>query len=111
MPESREFYWSKIARQIGRIEAANGQALPTPSISFQFLRRVLFPFTGLVLLALALLVLKPSVWHPPGSSMQVACVDSSMMTYCNYESGATLVWLSFPAENGLAHGDAAGSIN
>lgn len=111
VPETREFYFSKIQREIERTTT------PRPEVQtiswFAYFRRLLMPLTGLAVLAVALFItLRPS--RPAAvamDGMEVASVDSSAMTYRNYESGTTLVWLSFPAENGLAHDNAAGSIN
>jgi anti-sigma factor RsiW len=111
LPESREFYWSKIQREILRAEAARERPAAEPISVFFWLRRALVPAAGLAVLAAALLItLRPG--RPAAfSALEVASADSSAMTYRNYESGATLVWLSFPAENGLSGGGTAGSIN
>jgi anti-sigma factor RsiW len=114
LPETREFYWSKIAREIERTEAAQERPTAEPVSIFHWLRRALVPAMGLAVLAVAMFfTLRPGrpAIAPAAGGMEVASVDSSAMTYRNYESGATLVWLSYPAENGLAQDNPAGSIN
>ena len=114
VPETREFYWSRIRRGIERAEAAPERPAAGPVAFFHSLRRALISVTGLAVLALALLITlrpgPPAALAMPGG-MEVASLDSSAMTYRNYESGATLVWLSYPAENELAHAAAAGRVN
>jgi anti-sigma factor RsiW len=51
LPESREFYWSKIQREIARLESPK----PAPSLNPSWatrLRRLLMPATGLAMVAL-----------------------------------------------------------
>ena len=112
VPEGREFYWSKIQREIERTEAAKARPEAEPVSIFKWLIRTLLPVTGLALLTVALFVMtRPAHLPTTPIALEVASVDSSTMTYRNYESGTTLVWLSYPAENELAGGDAAGRIN
>lgn len=111
LPESREFYWAKIQRGIARTEAAQERSEATPRPWFLRLRRALVPMAGVAVLAVALFVLLRSGQPPPPGGMEAASMDSSAMTYRNYESGTTLVWLSFPAENDLSGAHGAGSIN
>jgi hypothetical protein len=55
---------------------------------------------GVAALAIAALVV--TNFNPRSGGMEVALASGEAFTYRNYESGATLVWLSYPAENGLA---------
>ena len=113
VPETREFYWSKIEREIERTEAAQERPAAAEPVSiFHLLRRALVPVAAVAALAVAVFItLRPGQPVAVTGGMEVAAVDSGSMTYRNDESGATLVWLSFPAENGLAQDGAAGSIN
>jgi hypothetical protein len=104
VPEFREFYWSKIQREIERLEPAPLEQ--RPSRLWLWLRRSLIPATALAALAVAFLILSPA--HPPAPVPSLAAgpepeqhadaADSGAMTYHDYEAGATLVWLSFPAD-------------
>jgi anti-sigma factor RsiW len=106
VPETREFYFSKIAREIERTERAPA---PAPDFSLlRWLRRALVPVAGVAALLLAVMLLRPAPGG--GTQLEMAMNDASAMTYRNFESGTTLVWLSFPAENGLAQGDGAARV-
>ncbi len=99
LPESREFYWSKIQREIERSER-----MPAPakrSSLLQTLLRVLVPASAVVTLAIAGIIAgKQFSFRPvagsPDSEMTVA--DSGTFTYHDYANGTTLVWVSYPAE-------------
>jgi len=90
MPESREFFWSKIEREIRRLEPSKPAPSPVPWLAR--LRRLLVPAAGLALLLVAGL---------PGSEMETA--DSGAFVYHDDAAGATLVWLSYPAESEVAN--------
>lgn len=114
VPETRDFYWSKIQREIERHEAEHERPAAEPVSVFHWVRRALLPVTGLALLALVLFVSlrrQASQSATPAAALEVASADASSMTYRDYESGVTLVWLSYPAENDLARDNPAGSIN
>jgi len=99
LPESPEFYWSKIAREIQRTEDSRE---PAPKTSFfARLRRMLVPAGALAALALVLVVggTQFGLWHSaavPDAEMTTA--DSGAFTYHDYANKLTLIWVSFPAE-------------
>jgi anti-sigma factor RsiW len=103
LPEPREFYWSKIERQIGRLEKPEVVDAPPAWLS-ALLRRFLVPAGALAALVIAgILVTRQT---PPGSPLGVpetetAFADSDAFTYRDYSTGMTLVWLAYPAENGF----------
>lgn len=107
LPESREFYWSKIKREIERLEKP--AADPVPRVAWVVrLRRALVPAGSLALLAIVgLLTVRPSV---PPPSLETASADSGAFSYRDYAAGATLVWLSYPADNDVASDEAMGII-
>jgi anti-sigma factor RsiW len=96
LPESREFYWSKIKREIERLESA----VTAPAASMPLLarlRRLLVPVAGVALLVIAgLMVYTPS---SPVSLMQTELADSGAVIYHDYSAKATFVWLSYPADD------------
>lgn len=108
LPETREFYWSKIEREI-QIESA-----PAPKSRqhgmYAFWRRAFAVAGGFASLAVALLIALSTGRQPRPADAEVALADTGTMTFRNYESGATLVWLSYPAENGVAAGQPATTI-
>ena len=107
LPESREFYWSKIQREIEHLEPLP-QAAPSAS-ALARLRRFLMPASAVA--ALALIVAFAGLqfgWMrlPGGSGAQMTCADSGTFTYQNDADGTTLVWLTYPAESEFAPGAA-----
>jgi anti-sigma factor RsiW len=104
LPETREFYWSKIEREIQRQEAPARETAPVMPL-FARLRRLLVPAAGLALLALVGII---AIQAPAGriGNSETALADSGAFTYHDFNSGTTLVWLSYPADNELALNDA-----
>ncbi|HVV72261.1 MAG TPA: hypothetical protein VHI52_12300 [Verrucomicrobiae bacterium] len=96
LPESRQFYWSKIERQI-RATQPSSRLQPMPETLASRLRRLLVPLTGLGLVGVAVLV---AIRSEPQSNVGVetSLADSGAMIYHDYSAGATFVWLSYPAE-------------
>lgn len=107
LPESREFYWSKIQRQIERLEAPAPQPVRAPAW-FARLRYLLVPTAGLALIALIAFLGSPFGTHVPG--METALADSGAFTYHDFSAGVTLIWLSYPAENEPADSEELGSL-
>ena len=108
VPDSREFYWSKIRRQIEREE----QSAPVrESVSMmERIRRLLVPAGAVAAAMLGVLIIQQQL-GPAGagghavSGTDSAHEDSETFTYRDYGSGTTLVWLSYPAENEFAEMD------
>jgi anti-sigma factor RsiW len=102
VPESREFYWSKIKREMER--SAPAQA-PAQSVSlFTLLRRVLVPLGAVAVLALAGILTLHQVGARAGHPVPVNAIlaDAGAFTYRDEAQGMTVVWLSYPAEKKLA---------
>jgi anti-sigma factor RsiW len=98
LPESREFYWSKIQREIERAES---QAPPTvrPVIGISWvswLRRQFAPVAGVASLAmvLGLLLLRPSTGPVSDSGViELASDDMGSHTFRDQDQHITVVWL------------------
>jgi anti-sigma factor RsiW len=111
LPESREFYWSKIEREIQRQEQPRSAAgVP----GFEFLagwRRFLVPVGAVAALAL-LLIGSQTVLHNagPSSGIVAAFVDEHAFTYRDQSQGTTLVWLSYAADDNFQEGDSEDTI-
>jgi hypothetical protein len=92
LPEAREFYWSKIERQIHR-EAAN----PNPSRSavswLARWRSVLLPVTGGLAFAIVMLVAVEQMKQPGFD--EISATDSGMdaVTFHDQSAQVTVVWL------------------
>ncbi len=107
LPESREFFWSKIERQI-RFEESREPAARVGLLAAW--RRFLVPAASVAALIVVGLV---SVLGPNGSKApeyEASFSDPGAMTYRDYSSGTTLVWLSYPAENEVAQDEPSDSI-
>jgi anti-sigma factor RsiW len=106
LPESREFYWSKIEREIRRLEKTEA---PRPEISlFAAWRRLLVPAGALAVLVLLGFLMFPKLQSPPAiasAESEFTLADSDDFTYHDYANGTTLVWLSYPAEDEFADTD------
>lgn len=99
LPESREFYWSKIEREIRRREAAARPPEASTVWSWMALwRRWLVPAAALAVLTLAF-VLGPVLLSGRPHELEVVLATGNSTTYRDHARGMTLVWFSFPAEN------------
>lgn len=105
LPEAREFYWSKIQREILRLESST--IVPRSTTSwFAAWRRVLGPVASLTVVVLAAVLFAPQLGLRLGSSeTEFALTDANAFTYRDYNSGTTLVWLPYEAENEFANTD------
>ena len=111
LPESREFHWSKIRREIERQEKAEA---PRPAASaLAAWRRFFVPAGAFAALAIAgLLAAHQFGWIGGGrpTEMETALADSGAVIYRDQAEQTTLVWLSYPAENEFAETDADSTI-
>ncbi len=112
LPESGEFFWSKIQRAIRALEVA--EPSPEPLSLFGGWRRFLVPTGALAAVALATLLatVQFGLWSgSSGPDAESALDDSGAFTYRDYPARTTLVWFSYPAENEFAEGESLGSVN
>jgi len=117
LPETREFFWSKIQRDIARLERAEPAARASvPMLAWW--RRMLVPASAFAALAL-MVVVAARQWELPvgfgGGArstpvLETALDDSGAFTYRDQQAGVTLVWLSYPGENELADSDPADTL-
>ena len=103
VPETREFYWSKIERQIQRLERVPP---PTESVPmWSIIRRWLAPVGAAAALAVIAVVMGLHLEQsalPGHAEVVMAVADPGTFTYHDYANGTTLVWLTYPAERELA---------
>jgi anti-sigma factor RsiW len=115
VPETREFYWSKIRREIERTERIQPVA-PSGSL-WHSLMRLWRPVTvagGVVLLGwFAFLQFGNPSPARGGSATEVlvASVDAEAITFRDETDDTTFVWFTYPAENGVAKGSGANTFN
>jgi len=108
LPETQEFYWSKIKREIEHLGSASTPA-PTDS-PFHRLRRFLIPAGAVAVLLIAgfLTFTELNTGHGTRAPQLVAkLADTSAITYRDQTTGTTLVWFSYPAEKQFAADNAA----
>jgi anti-sigma factor RsiW len=98
VPESREFYWSKIKRSIEREEKKEAFAAPEASWFFHW-KRVLLPAGAAIALVIIGMLAKPGA--VAGFELSGLETDSDTFTFTDEETGTTLVWFSY-SENDLA---------
>jgi len=114
VPETREFYWSKIAREIEkteRIVAADAGLSP-----WQLILRLLKPVAAVaavVLAGYAAFTLSGPKRPVGGSPVEVlvASADVDAITYYDYADDTTFVWFSYPGENGVANDGSETTFN
>ncbi len=97
VPESREFYWSKIARSIEAAEVAGDRVSPAVAGSFAaWLRRAVLPLSGVAAACLMLLVslrqgALPVVAMPGETESPLA--ETGALTFRSEAERVTVVWL------------------
>jgi anti-sigma factor RsiW len=110
LPEAREFYWSKIQREIQRQE----QTGPARSAPLSVWRQFLLPAGAFAAVAIAgLLGAHQLGWlsgRARATQIETFLADSGAMTYRDELERTTLVWLSYPGENEFADADAEDTI-
>ena len=110
LPESREFFWSKVQRDIQRLETPAAKAASVPLSAL--LRRFLVPASAIAMVVIAgVMLTRPGPSGlTPAAEIETALADSGAFTYRDYSAGATLVWLSYPADTEVADNDEMGTV-
>lgn len=106
LPESREFFWSKIEREISRQEQPQREPQSVPF--FARLQRFLKPASavaGLILVGLIANQQFGLLSGTGGAENKSALDDPGAFTYHDFAAGTTLVWLTYPAQNEFADSD------
>ena len=108
LPESREFFWSKIAREIDRqAQAEQGRDSLRESAPILWWldawRRWLVPAMAVAALALVVVIggLHFQSARGRAPTLEAEFVDPGAFIYRDYAQGITVVWLSYPAEDGF----------
>ena len=97
LPESGEFYWSKIQREIQR-QARPAPSSPAASSLFALWRRFLAPISAMAAVVVAGLLAVLQLGGPASPESEMALSDTAAFTYRDYARGMTLVWVSYPAD-------------
>ena len=108
LPESREFFWSKIQREIQHQQPSTQPAPAKPL--FAAFRKWLRPALAMAMVVLLGVIVTQQVSSPPGHAAVTSLEDAGAFTYHDYKAGVTLVWLSYPAEKVLPGEDEIASV-
>jgi anti-sigma factor RsiW len=90
VPETREFYWTRIERAIQREEKT--AARPVFARVIENWRRWLVPVTGVALAAIALFFAGPQAARP-FDEIELATDEMGALTFRDQSAGVTMVWL------------------
>lgn len=105
VPVSRELYWSAIENGIRR-EERRGSAAESNGVTswFELFRRYLVPAGTLAALVIAGLLAFQSggLEQQEAARVESALASAGSLTYRDFASGTTLVWVSYPAETEIA---------
>jgi len=93
LPESREFFWSKIEREIERQEAK--PAAPPRQSWYAWLQRHVMPVSGMALAVglVGVFALRSGSPNSQLGEMEVASDDMSSYTFRDQQEKMTMVWL------------------
>ena len=100
LPESREFYWSKVERGIRAAERA--ELSPSQNTGLRtWWRKWLMPAGAFAALAIAgwLAGTQTGFFGSAAPLGESSLDDTGAFTYRDFSTSTTLVWLSYPAEN------------
>ena len=104
LPESREFYWSKIRREIERLEQPQ-TVRAEPSV-WQLISRLLKPVTAVaVVVLLGAVLFHQTSGVNGGADVLVASSDMDTITFRDDSDGTTYVWFMDASENGVANNE------
>lgn len=110
LPESREFFWSKIEREIARVERPRPAEQRRPFIVR--LQRILVPLSGVVALSVFLMV---TLLNGESGAMlgetEVANEDMGAITFRSDSEGITTVWLYDRGDSEFTEEPAADSVD
>jgi anti-sigma factor RsiW len=105
VPASREFYFSKIRRDIERAEASVPGTRPVSWLSLW--RSFLLPTAAVSVAVIATLLMLRS---GDIADHQAMLADSGAFTYRDFAHRTTLVWFSYPAQNTVAENEGGGTL-
>ena len=108
LPESRDFYWSKIKREIERLEQPSRVEQKRPFI-FR-LQRFLVPVTGALAVAVFLGITLFSNSGTVLGETELATEDMGAITFRSESEGMTTVWLYDRADSELSDEPAPDSV-
>ncbi len=111
VPESREFYWSKIERSIAQAEKAEPQSEPSSFLPiFVWARNWLAPVAGLAAMVAVLFVIAPVSSEPEYSETETPSEDVGVIHFKDPSSGITVIWFYDQAGNPIQNPDSIDNV-
>ena len=89
LPESREFFWSKIEREISRVERT--EPVPEKQSLFATWRRLLVPAGAVAALGIVIFAVLGPLSSSSMAESEVTSDDTGGFVYRDYDGGTTLV--------------------
>ncbi|EEF61182.1 anti-sigma factor family protein [Pedosphaera parvula] len=109
LPESREFFWSKIEREIKRESEAPVSRAPFSLVAW--IQRHLVPVSGAAVACLALLlVLQFSPTGNQTGEIELSSNDMGVATYRDQQEKLTMVWLYDKSDSEFTDSQSADSV-
>ena len=99
VPETREFYWSKIQREIARLDVDSERG--SPSVWAKWWMRYALPFAGVALMTLVLLTITKTTSGPLAGyfhEIETPLEEASAITFHSQTAGMTVVWIDSGAK-------------
>ncbi len=100
LPVSPDFYWTQIKQRIEQVEAAPS-TVPSPRITIGWIWKWLVPISGMALIVLSLLSVRPHATRPQpslaawsGTEVESAIPDSDVVTFRSDTEGISVVWMN-----------------
>jgi anti-sigma factor RsiW len=110
LPESREFFWSKIQRQIERQSPAS--VVTRPFSLARWLQRRLVPISGFAMAILVLLLvvqLNPTISQV--GEIELSSNDMGAVTFRHQKEKMTFVWLYNKSDSGFTEPASLASVD
>ena len=98
LPESGDFYWAKIAQEIGAVETANQGS--NNSLVIKWLFRRLAPLLGIATIVLLITLQQPSmldldIEFESDHELELVDDDIEVMTFNSFDDSMSIVWLDY----------------
>ncbi len=111
VPESREFYWSKIERAIAQSEKVAPQSESAGlSPIFAWARSWLAPVAGLAAMIAVLIVIAPRSSEPEYSETDTPSEGGGVIHFKDPASGMTVIWFYDQAGNPIQNPDSIDNV-
>lgn len=108
LPESREFYWAQIAREIEHLEKAEERAVVAPAWG-RWLRRWVAPLAGVAGLAALVMITRPGDTPEAAMAKTSQAIPGTISFYLQDED-VTIVWIDTGMNSGFTPTPSDGSL-